>query len=140
MEVNGMSVVRAVVKCALAVTECMGIICRCAATLLEGSARMLRQYSEEPVVIEQQETERQPDLGTQLGLVKQELNVNRWDAYGDESVVGSEYEPPSMERLTAPGHFYAVARGTKCGLFQSWFTAGQQVLNVPGSMQERFGS
>lgn len=43
-------------------------------------------------------------------------------------------------RLAAWGRFYAIASEIRPGLFPTWFAAGNQVLNVSGSMQERFRS
>lgn len=70
MDASSMNVVQALVRCALAVTECMGVICRYVATLLEGNARMMRKYSEEPEVV-QQELAMQPEH-EDLGLAKEE--------------------------------------------------------------------
>lgn len=99
----------------------------------------MRQYCEEPEPVQHRrkvETEQgQPDSHRRTS---DELQLSQCGG-GD---VSSGVEEPrwSMERLNAPGRFYAVAKGTKPGLFQSWFAAGNQVLNVPGSMQERFSS
>lgn len=58
----------------------------------------------------------------------------------DKDVLIEEERQPSAERLNAPRQFYAVVKGTKVGLFESCFVAANQVLNVPGSLQERFSS
>lgn len=63
------------------------------------------------------------------------------EAYQDDKSGDRLYDQrQKKERMSAPGRFYAVARGIKPGIYQSWFTAANQVLNVPGSMQERFSS
>lgn len=117
--------------------ECLSVVCRSMATLLEACAQVMKRYGEEPGPV-QQRSEVQPEQ-SRLDIKSAEMVELCQEVFdGDESVNGEQRS--KLERLNAPGQFYDVAKGTRVRLFQSWFAArfaaGKQVLNVPGSMQE----
>lgn len=99
----------------------------------------MRRYAEEP---EQIQPRREPVAEQGRFEVKEpepeEAAVE--SAELDAGVDSRHDQRQKRDRLGAPGRFYAVARGIKPGVYQSWFAAANQVLNVPGSMQERFSS
>lgn len=135
MEVNRSSVARALVRCALAVVECASVCCRWLAGVFDGCAEWMRRYGDEPEQFQPQSEGRQQVEDREL-VKQQQADEVEEDCSGDVS----ERQLLDMDRLTAPGRFYAVARGRRPGVFQSWFAAGSQVLNVLGAMQERFSS
>lgn len=77
-------------------------------------------------------------LGPQSGLI---VTLTKEEHELDESLIDTVVRArQTAVWLAAWGRFYAVASGICHGLFPTWFAAGNQVLNVSGSMQERFKS
>lgn len=134
-----MSVAQSIARCAVAVVECFSAASRSIASLLDECARKMRRYTGEA------------EPGQQLQrLVSEQSRLEATEPEPKELPIESYHSAPDADsrchehqkqnRLSAPRRFYAVARGIKLGLYQSWFAAANQVLNVPGSMQERFSS
>lgn len=131
-----MEMVRAAIRCGAAISECAGVVCHHMATALDWLAQKLKEYSEEPMQVAQVQSD-----NAGVPSIRQEAELRAHDGLGiEKDVVVVEEQRPSAERLASPGRFYAVVKGTKVGLYQSWFVAANQVLNVPGSLQERFSS
>lgn len=154
MEMTGATVGRSLLKCVCAVVECAGVVCRCLAKVLEMAAAKLRGVlddGEHRVAMPREAGSRERlHRVNQPGTVETEP-----ESFQAELIVRSrkqENDPDEGQmstvirarqtagRLTAWGRYYAVASGVRPGVYPTWFAAGNQVLNVSGAMQERFGS
>lgn len=135
-----MEILRAVVRCVMAVAECVSVVCHSMAKILDVWVQALEKYGREPGPTQQRnEQQRVEEMSMKQTSERETEEIPRSTSVKDDA--GREpVQQPSMEFLNVPGRFYAVVKGTKVGLFQSWFAAGSQVLNVPGSMQERFST
>lgn len=134
-----MEVARAVLRCVIAVIECISVMFEQVAAALVQVAAKLKSYIEESVQ-DHQRTEPMQEHGGGPQAKQEIKEMTQGSPDGDDDTGSVAELQQSVERLTAPGRFYAVVKGTKIGLFQSWFVAANQVLNVPGSLQERFSS